>query len=75
MGVSQNMLEEKANKATETAENAQRQVTELKTQVDLMIKENVMLKKKLTDFESYSKKYNWKVYNVPEHPDEGIDML
>ncbi len=75
MGVSQNMLEEKANKATETAENAQRQVTELKTQVDSAIKENAMLKNKLTDFESYSKKYNLKVYNVPEHPNEGPDML
>ncbi len=62
MGVSQNMLEEKANKATETAENAQRQITELKTQVDLVIKENVILKNKLTDFESYSKKYNLKVW-------------
>ncbi len=40
-----------------------------------MIKENAMLKNKLTDFESYSEKYNLKVSNVPEHPNEGPDML
>ena len=69
------MLEEQAREATEASKKACQQVSKLEIEVSQLSKENSLLKKRLTETEAYSKKYNLKFLNVPESQSENIDIL
>ncbi len=73
--VSHKLLEERTNKAMTVAEDSAEKVCLLQKKVDTLCKENSELHDKLKSAESYSKKCNLKLFNVPEDPDESPERL
>ena len=63
------------NTAVAVAQQALKQVDTLSVEVEILRRENHYLREKVTEQENYSKKYNLKIHNVPESPNEGTGML
>lgn len=71
----QKSIEGKVDRALASANKAEQEMAALSDELDVVKRENCILKQKLVENENYSKKYNLKVFNVPEDRDEGPGML
>ena len=69
------MIEHKLEGIIVESKESSKKVTALTAQVDLLHRENQVLKQKLTELEDYSKKYNIKILNLEESPREDSHEL
>lgn len=75
MAMSQKLLEEKITKVDKKCTDTEAKAAKLEHEVSSLTKENTHLRKKLSDSEAYSKKYNLKLFNVVESSNEDTGML